>query len=488
MPFFPALALAAVVAPSSPPVWPDACVAEAQRVRADVRCVLVLTLARNPDLLDQKFAVDSGARQVTVQRRAFGVKVYPGLALDTFEGEDAGTGGGRAGVNVTKRMTTGTEVSVEPYFERQSGYRAEGVLGSLRQPVLRGISATYNRSALDGAIFQLRSQLRAQEQTTTATLLSAVGELLRLWRLDETRRVLSDSLAGLEKRVGITEARERVGLATTLDLFRVKIERTSVKDQLDAAQEDAATARDRLRYLLSLDPSVDIVPLVSAADDLVDPSLRGIATDPEGQRAEVRQAVDALAEARRGARVARHALLPDLSLELGFEYRDVRSSLGGFDAGPDTRWMLSLRSSGDLTRDSERATFADSVDQVSVAERSLERTRQRVRDEIRAAFRSLERSRKQEGNQKEQILQASAKLAVAESKFENGLADNFDVLQAEGELRTARLSLLQARTDAVLGMHQVMAAAGLYLNWIEETLGVSASLPGTPGPPAGVKP
>ena len=60
----------------------------------------------------------------------------------------------------------------------------------------------------------------------------------------------------------------------------------------------------------------------------------------------------------------------------------------------------------------------------------------------------------------EQIHQADGKLALAKVKFTHGLANNFDVIEAETELQLANVNLLSANLDYIVGTYSIRAILG----------------------------
>ena len=168
-------------------------------------------------------------------------------------------------------------------------------------------------------------------------------------------------------------------------------------------------------------------------------------------RFDVKIASETLSEARRQVRVTRHAILPDLNAAFTMRYRkrgeapDLPATL----ASPSgTTWALSLsapvRSGG------------PPKGRLPGCPRSRGGRDSRPRADAGAGTgrdpllgRLLDRLHKQEAIQREQIEQAASKLAIAEAKFRNGLASNFDFLEAESELRNAQVNLLAAQRDLV---------------------------------------
>ncbi|HSB37061.1 MAG TPA: TolC family protein, partial [Thermoanaerobaculia bacterium] len=299
-----------------------------------------------------------------------------------------------------------------------------------------------------------------------------VDQLSSLGELQERHRLYSESLLSMETKLTITEARERAGLASSLDVLRAKIERTNLRDLVASVSEQLGDAGDRLRFTLRLPAGLPIRGLIGPKDQ---------PAPPEGEaetsgRFDVMSAAESLSEARRQVRITRHAILPDLNaaFTMGYTHNEVNTVLGTtYPSG--VSWTLSLRSSGEIRRFAEKAAYQDALDRVEIAARALVQTQERARDEIRSVGRQLERLRKQEAIQREQIEQAASKLAIAEAKFRNGLASNFDFLEAETELRNAQAAFLSAQRDLVPSLHRLLNGMGRYEGWLKETYAVDCA-------------
>ena len=60
----------------------------------------------------------------------------------------------------------------------------------------------------------------------------------------------------------------------------------------------------------------------------------------------------------------------------------------------------------------------------------------------------------------QQINNAIGKLELSRIKFNNGMADNFDMIEAETEVHRARLSLLSARINHIIGTYRLRKTIG----------------------------
>jgi outer membrane protein TolC len=97
---------------------------------------------------------------------------------------------------------------------------------------------------------------------------------------------------------------------------------------------------------------------------------------------------------------------------------------------------------------------------VNGARRLLDLKKDEITREVRFALRLLNRTEDNISIQREQIEQAMGKLELAKIKFSRGLADNFDLIEAESELRSAEIGLVSAVTQYIEGQYRLKAAMG----------------------------
>jgi outer membrane protein TolC len=482
------LFLGAQLAVAGGPMSPEAvkeCRWDGGTLLIDLPCALRLARENAFDILDQETNLRGSWRREKLAQQDFRVQVTPTLSASTSSvsssspalsptpaTETPSTETYRGSLRLSKLFELGTTVNVEPFYEFGGGSRASGVVASISQPLLRGIAPVYVLNVLDSATAQAKIAGWSQTQSCLATLVGVVDQLSSLGELQERHRLFSESLLSMETKLTITQARERAGLASSLDVLRAKIERTNLRDLVASVSEQLGDAADRLRFTLRLPAGLSIRGLIGPRDQ---PAVPDRGPETTG-RFDVMIAAESLSEARRQVRITRHAILPDLSaaFTLGYTHNEVNAVLGTTIPSAVT-WTLSLRSTGEIRRSAEKAAYQDALDRLEIAARALVQTQERARDEIRSLGRQLERLRKQEAIQREQIEQAASKLAIAEAKFRNGLASNFDFLESETELRNAQVALLSAQRDVVPALHRLLNGMGRYESWLKETHAVDCA-------------
>lgn len=478
------LSLGSQMAYAGGPVSPEIvkeCRWDGPTLLIDLPCAFRLARQNSFDILDQETYLKGSQRHEKLAQHDFAILMTPTLSALTVgnpntnplvasdaTSETPSANLYRGSLRLSKLFGIGTNVSVEPFYEWGGGNRASGLLVGLSQPLLRGVAPVYVQSGLDAATSQTKMAGWSQIQLCLATLLGVVDQLAALEELQERHRLFSEALLSMETKLTITEARERAGLASSLDVLRTRIERTNLRDLVESVSQELGDASDRLRFTLRLSRGLPIRGLLGPQDA---PKLPEPDAEISG-RFDVRIAAEGLSEARRQVRVTRHAILPDLSatFSLSLQSGTMEGTLPSLPT-----WTLSFSSSGELSRAPEKAAYQDALDRVDIAARALVQTQERARDEIRSLGRQLERLRKQEAIQREQIEQAASKLAIAEAKFRNGLASNFDFLEAETELRNAQVALLAAQRDLLPAASRLLNGLGQYESWLKMTHAVDCA-------------
>jgi outer membrane protein TolC len=180
-------------------------------------------------------------------------------------------------------------------------------------------------------------------------------------------------------------------------------------------------------------------------------------------RVELRQAWDAAKETERQSRVAKHGILPELNLALSFTPMGDSDDFGNSLELDEYTWGVSLSSSTDFRRTAERAAYDQSKLTVAAAYRNLSLLRDEIAREAKSALRALKEAEQRIGIQKEQIENAKGKLKLAQVKFKHGMANNFDLIEAEEQLRQAQSDMISVVIDYIVGTYNLRSAMGTLL-------------------------
>ncbi|MEE4314889.1 MAG: TolC family protein, partial [Desulfofustis sp.] len=182
------------------------------------------------------------------------------------------------------------------------------------------------------------------------------------------------------------------------------------------------------------------------------------------QRVEIRQGEADIAEARRKAQIAYHNIMPDLQLEAAYT-RGGRIDGDDYVTDYDENLLnVTLSSSTDLARSAEKAKWQQS--RIAVSRRQLQYaalTESIVR-EVRRVLNALEKSAERMALRRQQIAQATGKFRLAQVKFRHGEADNFDLIESQGQVQQARADLVTEEINYIINGYRLRAAIGTLLD------------------------
>ena len=319
----------------------------------------------------------------------------------------------------------------------------------LTQPLLRGVgpNATY---------FELRNARRAVQGQERSLVLArqrtAVEVAAAYYAVIAQRQLLDVARQSLERTEGLlksSEARLEVGLASKLDVFRAELQAAQARDAMVRAQSALATALERFRGLLALPPGDPVEPEAVELPDTADvfEPVEVLVRRALDARLELQESRDLVDDARRSASLAKQNLLPQFDLNVGVSQLGFGSSFGTAWRAGDRQVNVFLSASIPLPQASQRATRAVADLEVGSRQRGVHQRELDIEQEVRQALRELEQIQKSVELQRKAVEVADQQRRLAVLRYQRGLGSNFDVVDAESSLVTARSALVQLLTS-----------------------------------------
>jgi outer membrane protein TolC len=334
---------------------------------------------------------------------------------------------------------------------------------NIRQPLLKGLSREYQLSNVKSAEFGLRSANRSLYLTQVDLILQTVATVYEIIRQREFVRLNEESAGRLRGFVQATQAKERAGLASAIDVYRATLELNEAEDNLITAREDYQDVLDRLKLLLDvpiteeLDVEAPLAYSIYAVDEQIAVLLA------LENRVELEQMSDTVEEARRRVRNAKHGLLPDFDLILDYVRFGQDENVANSAEFDRYSWTVGVASTSDVFRTSERVAYRQTQLGLIAAQRSQDVLEDDIVRQVKQRIRTLQRSQERIDLQSDGVKQAEGQMELALTKFQQGLASNFDLIEAESELRRAELDLISAVIDYIVGTYRLRAELGTLL-------------------------
>ena len=217
-----------------------------------------------------------------------------------------------------------------------------------------------------------------------------------------------------------------------------------------------------LRLLINRDAEYEF----SVASDIPSPQEIGPSPgDPVTvalrNRLDYRSAQDAVAQAQRAVTNARNLLRPQLDVSLLLARRETGETLGS-SFGLDN-FQVTTFAALSMPLDRTRETIAQQTASIELQQRrrALERTRRLVEQDVRRAARQQERMLIELQLADTSVDFASREVEVATLRNARGLANNLDVVNAEGNLLDARARRIGLLASLAVARLEVRAALGV---------------------------
>jgi outer membrane protein, multidrug efflux system len=307
---------------------------------------------------------------------------------------------------------------------------------------------------VEGAV----ASLRDAQVSVTAEVARSYFELRgEQTQLAVARRNVDNQRETLE----LTRARLDAGRATELDTSRAQSQLSTTLATIGPLEASVARSIHRLAVLTGREPNA-LNELLQPARELPDlPQITAVG-DPAGllrRRPDIRVAERQLAASTALVGVAMGDLFPKVTFTGSFSYSaDAGSPLGGgptrgYVVGPSISWAAF-----DLGR--VKAEVEGSRARADVALASYEQTVLRALEDTEDALVTHARTRDSLRDATDAAVASRTAARIARTRYEGGLVDFLDVLDAERTQLAAEDQLAQSRTAAATSLVAVYKALG----------------------------
>jgi outer membrane protein TolC len=158
--------------------------------------------------------------------------------------------------------------------------------------------------------------------------------------------------------------------------------------------------------------------------------------------------------------VAQWNLLPQLNLDVSYTRRGLGSSSPDFTS-PLNGWRMGLSTTYSLSRSADTSAAAQAQVVVGGAERAVADAAAHAVADVRRVSRGLSRAASSIAMQTNALDLAQRQLELATFRYERGLADNLEVVDAQNNVLQAEAALLGAQIDRALAFLNLQHATGV---------------------------
>lgn len=323
--------------------------------------------------------------------------------------------------------------------------------GTVTQPLYRGGRTVASTRRAENQVLAQRARLLATEQQVLQDSVTAYSNVIRD---EELLRLRTNNVQVLTRQLQATNERFRVGEITRTDVAQAESRLAGARADRAQAEGNLQTSRAVFQRVIGvvparLAPPQPLAPPTRTAQDAVE---RAGLNNPT-----VVAALFDEAAARDFIDVQFGALLPQANLQAQIFRNDNPQTRGTRLTGSQVTATLTvpLYQGG-----AEHALVRQARQQAQQARAAIEDARLQARQQAQAAWETLAAARAQVDSVRSQIRAAEIALDGVQREAVVGSRTTLDVLNAEQELLSARVSLVQALANVVTASYSLAGSVG----------------------------
>lgn len=329
------------------------------------------------------------------------------------------------------------------------------VLGQINAtlPVFSGFKLTNSIKVSDN-LYQAATANALQTKEETA--LQVINYYVTLYKAQKTVELLNENYKSAQQRVNDFTELEKNEIVPKNDLLKTQLQLSNVQLSLDQANSDLNVVNYQLATLLKLDPNTTIEITES---DLASFDKNNIPTD-ENPALENRKDLEAIRFQEKASlaniKVARSGYYPSLSLIGGYTTLDLKNVVNvqnaiNFGVG------LSYNISDIFKNGTEVKVAKSQAEEVQNSEMMLT---DYIKIQVKQALEDYDLAVKQNVVYTQAVEQATENYRILKDKYDNGLTDTNDLLEADVEQLSSKINKAVAKANVIQKYYNLLSVTG----------------------------
>ncbi len=346
-----------------------------------------------------------------------------------------------------------TAAAFNPVFLNDPGYiNNYQTRLNIRMPIYQGGALWAGKVQAD---HQAEAAILSHDYRRQQVVYQTVAAYVQTRQSYAAIHAMQTAVSAAEKRYQDTKALQKRGVLIQSDVMDANVHLLRNQLRLKQANNAYAQALDALQRVLGLDAGTGITavkePHLAVAEWTVDEAV-DVAL---AKRADLKALEAAYQASQAGVDVTKAAFLPHVDLVAGQEWNASTPALKNRNTMIGATISMNLFAGG-----SDRArTRASRAKQIAL-ELKLGDWKQQIRNEVRRAWRMLDESKVRDASEREALKQSEESLRIKSLRYEQGLARTSDLLDAQLQVDTTRLSSIRARYDVTIAQVALQLAVG----------------------------
>lgn len=328
---------------------------------------------------------------------------------------------------------------------------------NLNLPLFAGFKL---KNSIEAANQLYQAELAAESFSADAVALHVIEHYAALYKAQQSVELLKESKKSNEQRVVDFTAMEENGLIARNDLLKAQLQVSKVDLALAEAEKNVNLINFYLVNLLQLAPDTHII----VSPENIDPKLFSYTILPESEALTVRndlKSVQFLEKAQAAQiKISKSNYFPSIGLTAGYiglNLENVVTVQNAMNVGLG----LSYNFSSLFKNKTEVAIAQSKAKEIQEQKASLSEA---IKNELAKAREEYALAVKQDKVYTEAIAQAGENYRIVKDKYDNGLSNTNDLLEADVEQLTARINEAYAKANVALKYYELLHASGQLLD------------------------
>nr|WP_181707147.1 TolC family outer membrane protein [Chthonobacter rhizosphaerae] len=345
-------------------------------------------------------------------------------------------------------------------FEQRSA--AAGI--TITQPIFSGFRTVNGTKAAEASVKASREALRNTEQNT---LLDGVEAYMNVVRDAAILRLSEENVRFLEEQVRASRDRFSVGEGTRTDVAQSEARLASASADVSAARANLESSRGIYIQVIGRTPRN--LKSAKAVDKLIPRSLDAAVAASRSDHPAILAAVYNADAQAFNVKIVEGELLPTVSLEATAQrsWEDGYQAATGNSAQVVGRVSIPIYEGGQVY-----SRVRQEKERLGQRKIEIDSARDQVQSALISAWSGLESARSQVVAARSQVEAGRLALEGVVEEQRVGQRTTLDVLNAQAEVISAQITLVQAERDTVVASYSVLASVGK-LN--SQTLGLKVA-------------
>ena len=323
------------------------------------------------------------------------------------------------------------------------------------QPLLQGAGTDYARAAIDIARLGVRIARLNFKSTVLTTVFNVETAYFNLLFAREQYKVQQDTLKLAKELYDENTVKRQTGVLTDLDVMQAKVGVATAQNKLILDEQQVHNNEDLLLQTLGeREFKAPVGPIVFPEADQPDISFDRsykLARDNGPNLAVIAATIE---QFKLTALKAKRNRLPEVNVTGGVgrsstAHSDYQASFGSWSGNS---WSAGVTVVVPWGLQAGRAQYRQAMDSVYSEESVLDQNDQALVVQVRSAVRAVVTNRASVATSTQEVVYAQKQYELQKAEFDAGLATSYDVLQAQDNLETSRVSELQARVALLSAM------------------------------------